>query len=528
MSNVSPKGFVKIEMPKSTKLGKIAMEMEARYSAGEFIFEWWRFVEYVKILLEYGIAEEEFVDMAKEIMESVRVYKDVEWIENDKRLKWWQADALRFLWGRWLMKGVAQRGGMLHLDMGLGKTFIILKFLEEAAKRQDRMLSVIVVPAYLRENWKAEIDKWWKNVDANVIVTSGRKTPIQLRNNIPNIIITSYTSLSAYIHQLTQIVDVLVLDESHKIKNYKAQRTRNVLFMKPRFTIESTGTLFLNYPHEVWSQYERIVKDTYWYWSSHMKYWDWTFRYCYVMSNPFNGAKIIKGINKHSAWELQARLAPIHLRMSKEEIIGIDKPIITLHKVNVKYDISEEEYEKIIKSVEADKIPAQHYTQKLRKAALEKIPYIRELVKDLVEQHKKVIVFTWHVKVSEVLEEELKKHMNVVAMYSSDNYEKRWDKIQKFKKGEADVFIGSLGVASEGLNLQEATDVVFVQLPYTSGMFRQAIDRARRMKEDGTFNIPTVHVVLGKSDDVRVGDIELALWNILKRKSNAYELVFNG
>ena len=124
--------------------------------------------------------------------------------------------------------GVAKGGRILIADeMGLGKT---LQAIAIAAFYRHDWPVLIVVPASVKYNWAAELEKWIPVLPTKrIAVIRGRTDTEPLREGKADVIIMTYalfTAGSLVAEEVSRLEPpVVVLDESHYIKNHKAQRT---------------------------------------------------------------------------------------------------------------------------------------------------------------------------------------------------------------------------------------------------------------------------------------------------------------
>ena len=144
---------------------------------------------------------------------------------------------------------VARKGrGMINDEMGLGKTVQALGYLHVCKDRP----AIIVVPASLKGNWKNEAEKWLPNVKVKVL--SGGKS--YKLDDDEDIIIINYDILKGWDKELLRIKPkIMILDESHSIKNNSAKRTKVVLSMAKKISsvITLSGTPAINRPSELFN-----------------------------------------------------------------------------------------------------------------------------------------------------------------------------------------------------------------------------------------------------------------------------------
>jgi superfamily II DNA or RNA helicase len=156
-------------------------------------------------------------------------------------------------------------GACLADDMGLGKTIQILALLlvlkEQAAGRIEP--SLLVAPASLLANWRAEIARFAPSLNARVIHPSAASAekpnatgPADLAG--VDLAITSYGLLSRTGWLAEVPWHLVVADEAQAIKNPAAKQTRTVKQLKATARIALTGTPIENRLGDLWSIFDFV------------------------------------------------------------------------------------------------------------------------------------------------------------------------------------------------------------------------------------------------------------------------------
>ncbi len=153
----------------------------------------------------------------------------------------------------------------LFFDPGTGKTATTIQLLRYKYAQAGRLLKTLVlVPPVVVENWKRELLKYSRITDKDILLLQGpgkkRVELLQSAEGMPKILVTNYESLlmpDLYKELQEYGLEGIVLDESHKIKNYKAKRTKAVVALceGTRFRYILTGTPVLNSPEDLFAQF---------------------------------------------------------------------------------------------------------------------------------------------------------------------------------------------------------------------------------------------------------------------------------
>lgn len=157
----------------------------------------------------------------------------------------------------------------LFWDCGTGKTLPTIRAMDERFGEQYQCgLAIIVAPKVALHNWKAEIEANAENYsdifvldgtpderDLDLLTAGGRELPILILN---------YALLTRHLDNLLEMISerptMLVLDESHYVKNQAAKRTKAAIKIADmcRYVVLLTGTPIGRDIGDIWSQYRAM------------------------------------------------------------------------------------------------------------------------------------------------------------------------------------------------------------------------------------------------------------------------------
>jgi SNF2-related domain/SNF2 Helicase protein/Helicase conserved C-terminal domain len=149
-------------------------------------------------------------------------------------------------------------GACLADDMGLGKTvqvIALLLHLKEEAKAEIKA-SLLVVPASLIANWKAELGRFSPSLSILIVHPSEGVTEAGDAVNDCDLVITTYTMLTRLEWLRGRNWRLVVLDEAQAIRNSGTRQSRAVKELRAEGRIALTGTPVENRLSDLWSLFD--------------------------------------------------------------------------------------------------------------------------------------------------------------------------------------------------------------------------------------------------------------------------------
>lgn len=404
-------------------------------------------------------------------------------------------------------------------EMGLGKTAQALQYLQIHPELRP---AIIVVPASLKLNWEREV-KLWVNIKNKTEILSGKK-PKELINK--DIFIINYDILNAWEDKLSKInTQIVVLDESHYIKNNKALRTKAVirLCQNIKHVIALSGTPIINRPIEFFNTLKLIEPKLF---PNKMKFAE---RYCGAKYTKwgwdFNGATNTVELN-------ELLTSTLMVRRKKEDVLG-DLPPKTKSIVPMEIN-NEKQYKKAADNIiqwirenegkkKAEKAKSAEVLvriEKLKQLAVDgKITQCIDWIKTFIESEEKLVVFATHKHIIDTIMSEFKDiAVKLDGSTSPDQKQKAVDQFQNNPKIR--LFVGNIQAAGVGITLTAASNVCFVEFPWTPGALSQAEDRIHRIGQEAT-NVNCYYLVANDT-------IEEDLINIIGSKQKTLYSILDG
>uniref|UniRef100_A0A3P9IRJ4 SWI/SNF-related matrix-associated actin-dependent regulator of chromatin subfamily A-like protein 1 n=1 Tax=Oryzias latipes TaxID=8090 RepID=A0A3P9IRJ4_ORYLA len=410
---------------------------------------------------------------------------------------------------------VAKQGRLLLADdMGLGKTVQAICI---AAYYRNEWPLLVVAPSSVRFTWAEAFRRWLPSLSPdciNVVV----KAKDRLRSGLVNIV--SYDLLNRMDKQHPgQPFNVLIMDESHFLKNMKTARCKAALplLKAAKRVILLSGTPAMSRPCELYTQILAVRPTLF------PRFHEFGLRYCDAREKPwgwdYSGSS--------NLGELKLLLEDcLMLRRLKSEVLSQlpakQRKVVTVTIDGVNTRI------KAALSAAAAELTRNHRSKIEEKEALlvfynhtaeAKQQAIMEYITDMLESgREKFLVFAHHKSVLDHITCELdKKGISYIRIDGSTPSAERQQLCEKFQYStKTCVAVLSITAANMGITLHTADLVIFAELFWNPGVLIQAEDRVHRIGQTNNVNIHYL-VAKGTADD--------HLWPMIQAKMNVLEKV---
>lgn len=432
-----------------------------------------------------------------------------------------------------LRNRLASGGGALLADeMGLGKTIQVIGYINTllADTGRERMRVLIIAPKIALLNWKTELEKWLIKPHS-IAIWSTKSQPEA------DIVITNYdivTKLRPQLADASKPWDILACDESHALKDQKAQRTKAVLGSKSEPPIPAhrrifvTGTPILNRPIELFPILKSCGADF------ATDYFRYAKRYCNGHDTRFG----FDATGASNLSELQEKLrSSVMVRRLKADVLtelpAKRRQVVTVdpaESVELRKAIRDEEkalkeHEKVEAAARAAVARAEKLSDKAaydaavkslssvqfsnlaaiaelrQRTALAKAPFVIDAVTEILAAvPDAVLLFAHHKEVITRLADGIRANGHEPAIITGDtSTEDRQQAQDDIQHGRKRVFIGSIQACGVAITLTAASTVVFAEMDWTPGRMVQAEDRAHRIGQQNAVLVQ-YHVVDGSID----------------------------
>jgi hypothetical protein len=339
--------------------------------------------------------------------------------------------------------------------------------------------------------------------------------------------------------------DMIVVDEAHRIKNHDAQWTRNIKKLKAPYRHIMTGTGFVNNPAEIWSLLDFVwpgansphhaVVGTKGYWG---------FREYFCEEDNFAGYRKIVGIKPKKEAEFKELVRSVGVRRTMLECFpDIKEPMETVVPVELSPTQRRmyEQIKQMLMTMDANGTPlhspsvlamlsrlrqiaiatpevvSERYDEILEKRVVEvkltepssKLDACMEVIEGLEwdsDRKDQVVVFSNFKQPLELLKKRFDKagitYLHMVASMNEKQRYELWH--ETWPKGEHQVFLSTLDLGAESINLTAAHRAIFLDQHWSPAKNAQAIGRVYRPGQTGAVQL--IYIRATGTVDYRVLD----------------------
>ena len=390
--------------------------------------------------------------------------------------------------------------GILADDMGLGKTVQTLAHIL-TEKEAGRLTSpaLVIAPTSLMTNWQEEAARFAPSL--KVLLLQGKER-VDMFDQIEqaDIVLTTYALLPRDEEKLREHhYHLVILDESHYIKNTRSKAAQTAGSLDARHRLCLTGTPLENHLGELWSQFHFLLPGL----LGEEKAFNTQFRH-----------PIERQDDPVRRTLLNRRIRPFLLRRTKDnvakelpqktemvrrvELTGPQRDLYETVRLAMDKKVREEIDRKGVarsqivileallklRQVCCDPRLVKAMPSKKNTAAISaKLTDLMQMVDDLLEEGRKILVFSQFTSMLALIEEELAARGIRYAILTGETRD-RSAQVAAFQQGAVPIFLISLKAGGVGLNLTAADTVIHYDPWWNPAAENQATDRAWRIGQD--------------------------------------------
>ena len=389
--------------------------------------------------------------------------------------------------------------GILADDMGLGKTIQALAhLLVEKQSGRAKKPSLVIVPTSLLGNWKREAARFAPELRVMVLHGLGRFDRFaEIAEH--DVVITTYALVRLDLDAHSeQTYHCLVLDEGQFIKNPRSKTARALFQLKANHRMALSGTPMENHLSELWSIFHFLMPG----FLGNLEKFQRLFRY-----------PIERQDDKARQEALRQRLRPFMLRRTKLEVerdlppkteivqyVSLEGPQRDLYETvrlsmdaRVREEIKKQGLARShlmildallkLRQICCDPRLLHQLEQARRVKESAKLELLMEMVPEMVEEGRRILIFSQFVSMLDLIEGAL-THVHIPTTRLTGSTRNRDAVIDRFQQGHVPVFLISLKAGGVGLNLTAADTVIHYDPWWNPAAENQATDRAWRIGQD--------------------------------------------
>ncbi|CAH0564691.1 unnamed protein product [Brassicogethes aeneus] len=404
--------------------------------------------------------------------------------------------------------GIDKNGRCLIADdMGLGKTFQALA-LANYYKTDWPLL--IVTTASMTSVWEETIHRYLPSV--SILSTQYMVTGKDYIGEA-KILIVSHDMMSRALDRLLdRNFGVIIIDESHVLKNFKAKCSKSAaqLAKKAKRVVLLSGTPALSRPCELFTQLALLDEKFFGNFFAYSK------RYCDGKTTNFGW----DASGKSNLQELEIVLQKVFMiRRTKEDVLrSLPNKIqeVVMLDVNLKQFSEQdrrclnylaEKYNNMTSKRDKHALLLTFFSE----SAKIKIPSVCSYILQVLETKAKFLVFAHHqVMMNAIVDILRKKDVKYIRIDGNTTSDQRKNFVNKFQLDDSVVCaVLSITAANAGITLTAAQLVLFAELHWNPSILSQAESRAHRIGQE---NHVIVRYLLGK------GTADDSMWYLLQQK----------
>lgn len=441
--------------------------------------------------------------------------------------------------------GVRTRRCIIADEMGLGKTIQALAILQKL----DAFPAVVVCPASLKYTWEREALKWLPGKVVHVVGNGSPLVPClanPTRHAHLNVI--NYDLLGRHLERLRALEPAAVIfDESHRIKNGKAQRTvaAKALARGVGVRLLLSGTPVENRPEELLAPLQILgrLEDM-------GGFWHFAERYCGAQKKRFSAKKegwdfsratnlpelnaklrgccLIRRLKRDVLSELPAKrraVVPVHIS-NGDEYRAAQRDVLQWianraaadpeFRQQIAHLSDEQRLRAVAKRAQRAADRAENAEELVKVGALMQIAALGKLeaafewIGSFLESGEKLVVFAEHKAIVEAVSEKF----GCGSITGQTALKDRQGLVDDFQlrnnmEGANQMLVLNWKAGGVGITLTAASNVLGLELPWTPGVMEQGEDRTHRIGQRNSVN---AWYLLGK------GTLDWGIWELLKTK----------
>jgi superfamily II DNA or RNA helicase len=405
---------------------------------------------------------------------------------------------------------------LLADDMGLGKTLQAIAAATWIMSEAEAQCALIVCPASLKQQWAREIEKF-TGLSARVVQGPAAARAVQYRQG-GSFYVINYELVLRDLTVINETLrpDLLILDEAQRIKNWRTKIAAAVKRVPTRYAFVLSGTPLENRLEDLYSLMQVVDQ----------KVLGPLWRYLVDFHVTDERGKVL-GYRNLS--ELRRRLAPVMLRRDRRLVRDqlperieqrLDVPLTPIQRglhddavanagrlahIAKKRPLTPSEQKRMLASLQQARMACN--AAGLVDKETEGSPKLDELESILdelcLQSGLKAVVFSQWEQMTRMVEQRLRRMgLGCVRLHGGVPSSRRGELIDRFHEDDAVQVFLSTDAGGVGLNLQCASVLVNLDIPWNPAVLDQRIGRVHRLGQ--TEKVQILLLVAADSYEERV------------------------
>ena len=392
---------------------------------------------------------------------------------------------------------------LLADDMGLGKTLQAIGAASWLIRNADVNCSLVVCPASLKHQWAREIERFTE-LRAEVIQGGPALRGAQYRQAKPFAVV-NYELVLRDLSVINEHLrpDLLILDEAQRIKNWRTKIASTIKLIPTRYAFVLTGTPLENRLEDLYSLLQVV--------DPHVLGPLWRCMIDFHITDERG-----KVIGYRNLSELRRRIAPIMLRRDRHLVRDqlpdrieqrLDIPLTDqqrelhdsalaaagkLAHIAKRRPLTPSEQHRLMASLQQARM-ACDAAGLVDKETLgsPKLDELATLLEELcLQSGLKVVVFSQWERMTALVEETIRLlKIGCVRLHGGIPTHKRGELLDRFREDDATQVFISTDAGGTGLNLQSASVLINLDMPWNPAVLDQRIARVHRLGQQNKVQI---------------------------------------
>ncbi|MBN1489951.1 MAG: DEAD/DEAH box helicase [Phycisphaerae bacterium] len=418
-------------------------------------------------------------------------------------------------------------------DMGLGKTIQAIAAAEMLAREKNITKVLVICPASLKYQWESEIRKM---CDRSVHVLEGNMVERRRQYRLDRFFtIVNYEAALRDVDTILEYQpDLIILDEAQRIKNWQTKTAQAIKRLRSRYAFVLTGTPMENKLEELYSivQFvdDRRLGPAFQFLNDHLEF-------------DARGKLIgYRGLDR-----IREKLSPILMRRRREDVLKQlperfdnnvfvemtpeqklphDEQYTIVGQIVTKWErtgfLSEIDHRRLMCALQNMRMLCDSTFLFDKETNISpKLAELEALFRDIVlDGGEKVVLFSQWERMTHLVGELLDRlKIPYVSLHGGVPTKRRRQIISDFRENEKIKVFLSTDAGGVGLNLQAASTVINVDLPWNPAVLEQRIARVHRLGQHRP-----VHVV----NLISKNGFEERILGLLSIKKATFKGLFDG